>query len=46
MKKKRFLKLRLIFAIIRGRPVICNATFRGGFTLLSEKGYITNNTCL
>lgn len=44
--KKRFLKIRLIFAIIKGRAVIANATFKGGFTLLSENGYISNNTCL
>ena len=44
MKEKKFLKLRLIWNIIRRRPVICNATFRGGFTLVSENGYIVNNT--
>ncbi len=45
MNKKRFLKIRLIFAIIRDRAVIANAIFKGGFTLLSEDGYITNCKC-
>ncbi len=42
----RFLKLRLIWNIIRGRPVICNCEFRGGFTFLSENGIIANCACL
>lgn len=42
----KFLKLRMIWAIIRGRAVIANATFEGGFTLVSENGYVVNNTVL
>ncbi len=39
----KFLRLRLIWAIIRGRPVIANCEFNGGFILVSENGYIFNN---
>ncbi len=41
--KKRFLKLRMIWNIIRGRGVISNNIFKGDFTLLSEKCIISNN---
>lgn len=44
--KKKFLKLRMIWNIIRDRGVICNNEFKGGFHLLSEKCIIANNKCL
>lgn len=43
---KTILKIKLIFAIIRGRPVIANAKFKGGFTYLSENGIISNCKCV
>ncbi|KKN90802.1 hypothetical protein LCGC14_0223850 [marine sediment metagenome] len=42
----RFLKLKLIWNIIRGRAVISNNVFKGGFTLISEKCIISNNKFL
>lgn len=46
MNKKRFLKIRLIYNIMKSRPVIANAIFEGGFKLLSENGaIISNNRC-
>jgi hypothetical protein len=38
----KLLKLKIIWNIIRGRAVICNAEFKGGFTLLSKKAIISN----
>jgi len=39
----RFLKLRLIWNVIRGRPIIANNTFEGTIKVLSEKVIISNN---
>jgi len=42
-KKARFLKLRMMWGILRGRTVIYNAKIEGTFTLRSKKAYIVNN---
>ncbi len=39
----KFLKLRMIWNIIRNRPVIANNIFKGGFAVLNEEGIISNN---